>query len=384
MTDPSICFIAGLELRKFRSHDMFGARFDRRPVAIYGPNGAGKTNILEAVSMLSPGRGLRGAAADEMARRPDGIGWAVKATLESDDGARRIAVSVDLRAGAKRKVLIDDVAESQSALGETLRTLWITPAMDRLWIEGPGERRRFLDRTTLAFDPRHAERSAVYERAMRERNRLLKEPRPNPSWMDALEAKMADAGVAILRARRDAATRLQSAQKHAKTLFPIAEIAIIGDLEERLSVAETAPRSSGVAPDEVQQFASLLREFRSRDAAAGRTLLGPHRSDLRALFSAKGVEAKYCSTGEQKALLINLVLSTAKALADETGAPPILLLDEVAAHLDEGRRAALFDEICALGAQAWMTGTGPELFEALGARGQDLALTGASTPGGGD
>ncbi|MBX2853798.1 MAG: DNA replication/repair protein RecF [Rhodobacteraceae bacterium] len=366
--------LSALELRQFRSHSKFTRRFDARPICIYGPNGAGKTNILEAISLLSPGRGLRGAAAEEMARRPEAIGWAVRGELASAEGPRRLAVSVDLRGGAKRKVDLDGSPATQSALGAVIRSLWLTPAMDRLWIEGASERRKFLDRTTLAFEPKHAERSAAYERALRERNRLLKEPSPPPAWFNALEERMATAGLGILQARRQAISRLQNAQEHAKTLFPKAEIAILGEVEEFFGTTDKSADVTAPAENEKEQYTRLLRDYRSRDMAAGRTLLGPHRSDLGAIFSAKGVEARYCSTGEQKALLISLVLSTARSLRNDIGAAPILLLDEVAAHLDHERRAALYDEISALGAQAWMTGTGPELFNTLGASAQRIVF----------
>ena len=366
--------LSALELRQFRSHHHFSRRFDARLVCIYGPNGAGKTNILEAISLLSPGRGLRGAKAEEMARRPEAIGWAVRGEIEGPEGAKRLSVSVDLRGGAKRRVDLDGVASSQAALGAVIRSLWLTPAMDRLWIEGAGERRKFLDRTTLAFDPKHAERAAAYERALRERNRLLKEPSPPPAWLDALEKRMATAGLAMIDARRNALSRLQYAQEHAKTLFPKAEIAILGEAENFFEPPKSSAYDAASAENEKEKYTRLLRDYRNKDMAAGRTLIGPHRSDLSAIFRAKGVEARYCSTGEQKALLISLVLSTARSLRDSIGAAPILLLDEVAAHLDHDRRAALYDEIRALGAQAWMTGTGPELFDTLGENAQRVVF----------
>lgn len=356
-------FLSKLDLRRFRSHQAFSRDFHGRPVAIYGPNGAGKTNILEAISLLTPGRGLRGAKADEMAGRPEPIGWAVRATVESPEGAREISVSVDLRGAARRQITLDEAPATQTDLGGVLRALWLTPAMDRLWIEGAGERRRFLDRTTLAFDPGHAERSAAYERAMRERNRLLKDGVSDPAWLDALEAQMAERGLEIASARVDALDRLARAQATAETVFPRAEVSI----EEEEPVA-------GVAG--VEAYRERLAAGRRRDAAAGRALFGPHRSDLQAIYAAKNMEARHCSTGEQKALLISLVLATARAIDAMAGAPPVMLLDEIAAHLDDGRRAALYDELTAIGAQAWMTGTGPELFEALGERAERIELGG--------
>ncbi|MEO1329524.1 MAG: DNA replication/repair protein RecF [Pseudomonadota bacterium] len=368
MTDGarSTIFIQSLALTRFRNHDRFTVEADARPIAIHGRNGAGKTNILEAVSMLSPGRGLRGAKVEEIAGRPDPIGWSVRGAVEGPEGARRLSVSVDLRDGAKRQVRIDDEPASQTALGEILRMTWLTPAMDRLWIEGASERRRFLDRATLAFEPAHGERAAAYERAMRERNRLLKEGGAPGAWLDALEERMAEAGALMARARAALIARWEAAQAEAESAFPTAGLSLEEADESRIAGLEGDWTASA--------FSAALARGRGRDAAAGRTLVGPHRVDLAATYLAKGVEAKLCSTGEQKALLISLTLATARALAAETGSPPILLLDEVAAHLDAGRRAALFDEICALGAQAWMTGTGPELFEALGDRALDLAL----------
>jgi len=231
-----------------------------------------------------------------------------------------------------------------------------------LWIEGAEGRRRFLDRMVLSFEPGHAEVSLSYEKAMRERNRLLKDQVRDAHWYDALEAQMAQAGAVIHANRVAALAALAAAQEGAETAFP--------------SAALTLVHADGVEmPVGVDELARGFGDSRPRDMAAGRALLGPHRADMEAVFTAKGVAAKQCSTGEQKALLISLILANARALAGGFGAPPILLLDEVAAHLDEGRRAALYDEICALGAQAWMTGTGAELFDTLGARAQMFEVT---------
>jgi DNA replication and repair protein RecF len=233
--------------------------------------------------------------------------------------------------------------------------------MDRLWIEGTEGRRRFLDRITLSFFPEHADLSLDYAKAMRERNRLLKDQVRDARWYAALEAQMAKAGHLIHQNRLQAIAALQDAQQAAETQFPFAQLELI--------------HSDHDLPDDEAGLSDAMAQSRHRDMAAGRSLVGPHRADLIGTFAAKNVPAKDCSTGEQKALLISLILSNARALAARIGTPPILLLDEVAAHLDEHRRAALYDEICALGAQAWMTGTGPELFEALGARAQMLHVT---------
>lgn len=329
--------------------------FDGLPVAIFGPNGAGKTNILEAVSFLSPGRGIRRATTDELARQPEAIGWKVSAEVLSLH--QRHEIETFAESGSSRSVSIDGKPAPQAALGRVARILWLVPAMDRLWIEGAEGRRRFLDRMTLSFEPGHAEAAMAYEKAMRERNRLLKDDVRDPTWYRALEVQMAGAGAAIQANRAAAVERVVAAQAAAKTAFPAAELSILG------------PEGADF-PTGPEELAEAYASGRSRDVAAGRTLVGPHRSDLGARYTAKRIPAAQASTGEQKALLISLVLANARALAEDFGAPPILLLDEVAAHLDANRRASLFDEICGLGAQAFLTGTGSELFDTLGERAQ--------------
>lgn len=348
-----------LTVSHFRSHHLARLRLDGRPVAFFGPNGAGKTNILEAVSLFSPGRGVRRASASDMARRPESLGWKLTGTLSALGHPHEIETWSE--EGAARQVRIDGKPAAQTALGRIARVLWLIPAMDRLWIEGAEGRRRFLDRMALSFEPGHAEASLHYEKAMRERNRLLKDMIQEPSWYYALEAQMAQAGMTIDRNRRAALAHLSAAQNDAKTAFPTADLELIHN-EHALPETEDMLRAA---------FAS----HRARDLAAGRTLLGPHRADLIGTYAAKGVAAKDCSTGEQKALLVSLILANARALAASFGAAPLLLLDEVAAHLDAERRAALYDEIVALGAQAWMTGTEQELFAALGARAQYFEVT---------
>jgi len=356
-------YLAQLTLSHFRSHRRARLELDGRPVVLTGPNGAGKTNVLEAVSLLSPGRGLRGAAPDEIARRPEGVGWRVSATVIDETGAAR---SVETRAepGSPRSVTIDDKPAPQAALGRLLRVLWLTPAMDRLWTEAPEGRRRFLDRIALSFEPDHGGAVLAYDRAMRERNRLLRDQVADARWYGALEAQMAEAGARIGAARTRALDRLASAAGDAQTAFPAADLALTGP--------------DGIAPPETaEDIAAALAGGRARDLAAGRTLSGPHRADLAARYRDKDMDAAACSTGEQKALLISLVLANARALAAEGGAAPVLLLDEVAAHLDAGRRAALYDEIGALGAQAFLTGTDPELFDHLAGRAQMIAVADA-------
>ncbi len=348
-----------LTVSHFRSHKLARLSLDERPIAIYGPNGAGKTNILEAVSLFSPGRGMRRASAADMTRRPEALGWKLTGWLRAKDQNHEIETwSED---GAARQVRIDGKAASQIDLGKLARVVWLMPSMDRLWIEGAEGRRRFLDRIALSFDPSHAEASLAYEKAMRERNRLLKDQVRDAHWYSALEGQMAVSGHSIHQARKAALQHLRTAQDQAETAFPSAKLELV--------------QTEGGMPETPDELREALAESRIRDIAAGRTLVGPHRSDLYGIFAAKDVPAKDCSTGEQKALLVSLILSNARALAGLIGAPPIVLLDEIAAHLDATRRAALYDEICALGAQAWMTGTGPELFAELGDRAQRMLVS---------
>ncbi len=347
--------VTRLNLSHFRSYKQGEIESDGSIVALYGANGAGKTNILEAISMLSPGRGLRRAAPPELMRRPEALGWKVSAELHSLSELHEISTRAEN--DSPRTVEIDGKKAPQTALGRLARIVWLVPVMDRLWVEGAGERRRFLDRMVMSFHPKHAEATLAYEKAMRERNRLLKDQVNEPAWYSALEGQMATSGAEIVANRADVLARLQIAQDSAQTAFPIAELSIIGD--------------ALTTPDELREAFSAGR---TQDLRAGRTLDGPHRADLGALYQAKAVPARACSTGEQKALLISLILANARALRDDFGAPPILLLDEVAAHLDADRRAALYNELHALNAQAWLTGTGPELFEALGGRAHYLEI----------
>lgn len=350
-------FVSSLVVSHFRSHRRASLALDGRPVALFGPNGAGKTNLMEAVSLLSPGRGLRRAGAEEIIRRPEAIGWKVSAEVSGPGVGHEIALTAE--PGQPRVTQVDGKTAPQVALAKLLRIVWLVPSQDRLWSEGAEGRRRFLDRITLSFLPDHADAVLSYEKAMRERNRLLRDDARDPAWYRALEAQMAEAAVRIVSGREDALARISAAQVGAATAFPAADLGIDTD-----HPCETAD-------DFIQSFA----DSRPRDLAAGRTLVGPHRADMSAIYRDKGVPAKQCSTGEQKALLISLILSNARALRAETGTAPLVLLDEVAAHLDATRRAALFDEICALEAQAWMTGTGPELFAELGDRAQHFHVT---------
>jgi len=351
-----------LKLAAFRSYARLDLMVDARMIALTGANGAGKTNILEAISLLAPGRGLRRAAPADFARKQQGIGWAVSATLDT----ARDPVMLWTGAGAdgRRTAKQDDKGTSVLSLGRVARLLWLTPALDRVFVEGPGERRRFLDRMTLSLLPDHAETATRYDRAMRERNRLLKEGRDDPRWLSALEGQMAEHGVALARGRAHALGALLSAQGSGGA-FPRAEATIEGEFDGDMGA---------------DAFAALLHDARPRDAQAARALTGPHRSDLIVRYTEKDAPAAECSTGEQKALLVSLILANARALHAETGAAPVLLLDEIAAHFDADRRAALFAEIETLGAQAWMTGTEPGLFDAM--QGDALRLEARDGDGG--
>ncbi len=375
MTSPPRRAILSLKLVQYRSYDLCTIETGGASVALTGPNGAGKTNILEAVSMLVPGRGLRRAGPGDLARQPGNLGWRVRADIATPADVIEIATGVEGAEVSRRTVEIDGKRATQTDLGRHVRMVWLTPAMDRLWQDSAGGRRRFLDRMALGFEPGHAEVSLTYEKAMRTRNRLLREPGWDDSWLSGLEVQMARAGARIARTRAVSLTRLSEAQDGLENkpgigpeaLFPRAELSILGDMETRCSQALRAGDDlDSLEVEEAAALSQALASSRARDAAAGRALTGPHRSDLEAVYAAKNMPAAACSTGEQKALLISLCLANARALTEATGAAPILLLDEVAAHLDAGRRKALFTEIEVLGAQAWMTGTGVELFEGLG------------------
>lgn len=354
-----------LTLTDFRSYHHTEIRFDGRPVAIAGPNGAGKTNLLEAISLIGPGRGLRGARLDELPRLGGAGGWAVAARLDDGEDERRFGVGATASKPERRVCRIDDASASgPGAFAEHMRFLWLTPAQDRLFMEGAGERRRFFDRMTLAHDPAHGKSSSAYEQAMRQRQRLLEDGGRDDEWLNALEAQMAAAGVAVAAARRETAALLAAADVASEeAFFPAADLALEGELETALATQKAA--------DVEDEFARELRARRRRDTEAGRALFGPHRSDLAVTHRDKGRPARLCSTGEQKALLIGLVLANARALARRGGsAPLVLLLDEIAAHLDPDRRAGLFSILDDLGFQAFMTGTDKGLFDAWGTRAQ--------------
>lgn len=361
--------LSRLVVTNFRSYARAELALDGRPVVLTGENGAGKTNLLEAVSLLSPGRGLRGVPYAEIARDDGAGGWAVAATLETAQGPLRIGTGIEpgVEPARSRSVRIAGEVAGPSALAAHVRTVWLTPAMDRLFVDGASERRHFFDRLVTGFDPAHGARVNAYDRALRERNRLLADDVFDDAWLGGLETQMAEHGVAIAAARVETLARLRGALEAAEThSFPRAEVALDGMLEAALG--------NEAAVDLEDGFRRELAAMRGRDAAAGRALSGPHRTDLAVRHVEKDREARSCSTGEQKALLIGIVLANARLLAAR-GTPPLLLLDEIAAHLDGRRRAALFDEIAALGLQAFMTGADPSLFETLGARAQNFRVT---------
>jgi DNA replication and repair protein RecF len=359
-----------LRLTDFRNHAALSLELPPRHVALVGPNGIGKTNILEALSFLSPGRGLRRAAYDAIAREDGPGGWSVAIRLDGAEGTVDIGTGLSPDAGGGRQIRIDGTpARAAEALADHCSVTWLTPAMDGLFTGTAGDRRRFLDRMVLALDPGHGRRVASYERAMRQRNRLVEDPSSDPSWLDGLEAQMAELGTAVAHARADLVAALSAAIAAAAeggSDFPRAVLALEG--------FATGDDLAGPAGDFEDSFAASLAAARPRDRAAGRTTEGPHRTDLVVTHAEKAILAAKASTGEQKALLVGLVLAHAALVAERRGHAPLLLLDEIAAHLDSDRRAALFDRIDALGSQAVMTGTDANLFEALGPRAETVTL----------
>jgi DNA replication and repair protein RecF len=352
--------VSRLALTDFRNYRTARLDLAAGPVVLTGANGAGKTNLLEAVSVLSPGRGLRNARLADFDRRPGEAetGWAVAATIETRRGAVRIGTGRDPAGGERRVVRIDgENTRGQAALGEVIGVTWLTPQMDRLFIEGPSARRRFLDRLVLGLDPAHAARVSSYEHAMRERSRLLRDGPNDPAWLDAIEETMAAQGVAVAAARRDAVERLDEACTVAAGPFPRARLSLQGTLETWLD------ELPALAAED--RFRMALKDSRIVDAAAGGATVGPHRSDLMVAHAEKGIPAETMSTGEQKALLISIVLAHAKLQRQTRGEPPLLLLDEVAAHLDAARREALFTTLLDLESQVWLTGTDAAIFAPL-------------------
>ncbi|HWZ67695.1 MAG TPA: DNA replication/repair protein RecF [Stellaceae bacterium] len=356
--------VTRLVLTNFRNYRVARLILGTEPVVLTGPNGAGKTNLLEALSFLAPGRGLRGAKLTEIDRRtgsgceaPD-LGWAIAAVVATQHGTLRVGTGRDSAANERRVVRIDgEPTRSQAALGERLGVVWLTPLMDRLFLEGPSGRRRFLDRLVFGFDPAHASRVNAYEQALRERSRVLRDGPADPAWLAALEEVMAEQGVAVAAGRRETVQRLDRACAEAEGPFPRARLMLLGTVEGWLDVMPALAAEA--------EFASALAGNRQSDAQIGGATIGPHRSDLAVELAGKGIAAEFASTGEQKALLISIVLAHATLQQAIRGEPPLLLLDEIAAHLDAGRRAALFEALLRLESQVWLTGTDEALFAPL-------------------
>lgn len=365
--------VARLSLADFRNYSSLALDFSPGAVVLTGDNGAGKTNLLEAVSFLSPGRGLRRAVLEDVARAGAAGGFAVHARLEGAFGEVEIGTGTFGEPGetAGRKVRINGApARSADEMLDFVRVMWLTPSMDALFTGPAAERRRFVDRLVLAIDPAHGRRALDYEKAMRGRNRLLADNSRDEAWFGAIETQMAETGAAIAAARVEIVRLLGAMIERlpGDGPFPQANVALSGVLEEMLP---------GIAAvDAEEAFRRALADNRARDRAAGRTLDGPHRTDLLVRHRPKDMAAALCSTGEQKALLTGLVLSHARLVAELSGAAPILLLDEIAAHLDAGRRAALFSILDDLGCQAFMTGTDPELFSSIRGTAQFLTVSG--------
>ena len=349
-----------LTLTNFRNYHAASLAAGAKTIVLVGPNGAGKTNLIEAISFLAPGRGLRRATLDEVAFTEGDGSWAVAAEIEGALGLATLGTGVERPAedgtAIQRQCRIDrEPVASAAAFADHLRVVWLTPAMDTLFAGAPSERRRFLDRLTLAVDAEHASRVNALERSLRSRNRLLEEPRPDPHWLDAVEHETAELAVAVAGLRVETVRRLDAVLASRKgSAFPPAEIALDGWIEQLIA--------SHPAVEIEERYRAVLRDNRARDAAAGRTLDGPHLTDLKVVYAEKGIAAADASTGEQKALLIGLVLAHAGLIAEMTGFSPVLLLDEVVAHLDPARRGALHEELAQLGGQVWMTGADPALF----------------------
>lgn len=352
-----------LSLSDFRCYSGLALETDPRPVVLTGPNGAGKTNLLEALSLLVPGRGMRRAGLGEMARQGGSGAWAVAAWVDGLLGPVELGTG-QAQDGDRRQWRVDRAPAKGQDMGQHLSALWLTPAMDRIFAEGAGGRRRFLDRLVFGQDPAHAARATAYEHAMRERNRLFKQAggRADRAWAATLETAMAQHGTAMAVARRMAVDRLDRACARGIGPFPAAQLGLKGEVEDWVQeLGEVGAED---------RFREQLARARMRDETAGGATIGPHRTDFLVRHAVKDMPVALCSTGEQKAVLVSIVLAQARLQKDSTGAAPLLLLDEVVAHLDQIRRAALFDELCATAAQSWLSGTDASLFAGFGERAQ--------------
>jgi DNA replication and repair protein RecF len=349
-----------LSLARFRNYESLNLRLGGRLLVFAGPNGAGKTNLLEAVSLFAPGRGLRGAEFGELMQHGWHGGWSVAAELDAGDTPLSFATSWSSNGNGGRESRIGGVPlRGSGGFGEYVRLIWLTPAMDRIFSGPAGDRRRFFDRLAAVHDPEHAARVLSFEKAMRERNLLLEKGGADDAWLSALESQMAEFGAAIAAGRLAAVAGLEEhvAAATGGGPFPWSSLAIEGEIETMLGAMPAVQAED--------RYRAALRDCRSADAAAGRALRGPHRSDFRVTHGPKAVAAEACSTGEQKALLIGLILAQAREVVKSAGTRPILLFDEVAAHLDRLRRQGLFEALARLGSQVWLTGTDRGLFEEL-------------------
>ena len=342
--------LSEIKLSHFRSHLNTKLLLNSKPIAIYGLNGVGKTNILEGVSMLSPGRGIRRSKLTDMMRSPESLGWKISAVFSQGKDTHKIETKTG--PNSTRLVFIDDKPVSQITLGKLIKIIWLTPLMDRLWVEGAEMRRKFLDRITHSFIPEHAETILKYEKSMKERNTLLKDFIRDSDWYSAIESQMAIFGKKITENRLFVIHKLMRSMERSNSSFPIADLSLTNNQKDFMSIT-------------VDEFRVLLEKSRLEDFYSHRTSVGPHKSDLVVKYKTKNIEAKNCSTGEQKALLVSLILANARALNYEYNISPIILLDEVSAHLDERRRKNLYTEIKALDAQVWMTGTDLDLFDGI-------------------